>query len=137
MFLFSMIANLLQCDVMLLIMQTVLKRALDLKAITFSESHVQRVRYAILLNKLFLFNLQSVFPFKDSTPNRLCYSRRGIWQLCFSEVHWAIQKDEYFSHVGGIGQQCKGKKKLLLSTIQNASSICAPNNSSLKELKIG
>ncbi|XP_055625385.1 E3 ubiquitin-protein ligase UBR1 [Toxorhynchites rutilus septentrionalis] len=44
---FSMLANLLQCDVMLLIMQTVLKRALDLKAITFSESHVQRVLHLI------------------------------------------------------------------------------------------
>lgn len=44
---FSMIANLLQCDVMLLIMQTVLKRALDLKAITFSESHVQRTLHLI------------------------------------------------------------------------------------------
>lgn len=38
-----MIANLLQCDVMLLIMQTVLKRSLDLKALSFSESHLQKV----------------------------------------------------------------------------------------------
>lgn len=44
---FSMLANLLQCDVMLLIMKTVLTRALDLKAITFSESHVQRVLHLI------------------------------------------------------------------------------------------
>ncbi|XP_062536364.1 E3 ubiquitin-protein ligase UBR1 [Armigeres subalbatus] len=44
---FSMLANLLQCDVMLLIMQTVLRRALDLKAITFSESHVQRILHLI------------------------------------------------------------------------------------------
>lgn len=40
---FSMIANMLQCDVMLLVMQTVLKRGLDLKAITFSESHLAKV----------------------------------------------------------------------------------------------
>lgn len=39
----SMIANLLQCDVMLLLMQTVLKRAIDLKARIFSESHLQKV----------------------------------------------------------------------------------------------
>lgn len=44
---FSMLANLLQCDVMLVIMHTVLKRSLDLKAITFSESHVQRVLHLI------------------------------------------------------------------------------------------
>lgn len=40
---FSMIANMLQCDVMLQVIQTVLKRALDLKAITFSESHLAKV----------------------------------------------------------------------------------------------
>lgn len=40
---FHMIANMLQCDVMLQVMQTVLKRALDLKAITFSESHLAKV----------------------------------------------------------------------------------------------
>lgn len=40
---FSLLANLLQCDVMLLIMQTVLKRALDLKARSFSDSHLQKV----------------------------------------------------------------------------------------------
>lgn len=42
-----MIANLLQCDVMLLVMQTVLKRALNLKAKTFSESHLQKVLHLI------------------------------------------------------------------------------------------
>lgn len=40
---FSMLANLLQCDVMMLIVQTVLKRALDLKARSFSDSHLQKV----------------------------------------------------------------------------------------------
>lgn len=40
---YSLLANLLQCDVMLLIMQTVLKRALDLKARSFSDSHLQKV----------------------------------------------------------------------------------------------
>ncbi|XP_058445563.1 E3 ubiquitin-protein ligase UBR1-like [Malaya genurostris] len=44
---FSMIANLLQCDVMLLVMNTVLKRTLDLKAITFAESHLQKVLHLI------------------------------------------------------------------------------------------
>lgn len=38
-----MIANLLQCDVMLLIMQTVLEKSLDLKERTFSEGHLQKV----------------------------------------------------------------------------------------------
>lgn len=42
-----MLANLLQCDVMLLIMQTVLKRAIDLKARSFSESHLQKVNLII------------------------------------------------------------------------------------------
>lgn len=39
---FSMIANLLQCDVMLLIMQNVLKKALDLNCQTFAEGHLQK-----------------------------------------------------------------------------------------------
>lgn len=38
-----MIANMLQSDVMLHVMQTVLKRALDLRAITFLESHLAKV----------------------------------------------------------------------------------------------
>lgn len=44
---FSMIANLMQCDVMLLIIKTVLRRALDLKAITFAESHVQKTLHLV------------------------------------------------------------------------------------------
>lgn len=44
---FSMIVNILQCDVMLLIIKTVLRKALDLKAITFSESHVQKTLHLI------------------------------------------------------------------------------------------
>lgn len=40
-------ANLLQCDVMLLVMQTVLKRSLDLNARSFSESHLQKVLHLI------------------------------------------------------------------------------------------
>ncbi|XP_055586307.1 E3 ubiquitin-protein ligase UBR1-like isoform X2 [Uranotaenia lowii] len=42
-----MIVNLLQCDVMLLVFKTVFKQALNLKAVTFSESHVQRVLYLL------------------------------------------------------------------------------------------
>lgn len=41
---FRMLVNILQCDVMLLMMQTVLERAIDLKARSFSESHLQKVR---------------------------------------------------------------------------------------------
>lgn len=37
-------ANLLQCDVMFQLMTTVMKRACDLKAGLFAESHVQKVR---------------------------------------------------------------------------------------------
>lgn len=42
---FSMIANLLQSDVMLLIMQTVLKQAIDLSCQTFAEGHLQKVSH--------------------------------------------------------------------------------------------
>jgi E3 ubiquitin-protein ligase UBR2 len=42
---FTMIANLLQCDVMLLIMQTVLRQSLDLNCQTFAEGHLQKVRF--------------------------------------------------------------------------------------------
>jgi E3 ubiquitin-protein ligase UBR2 len=41
---FTMIANLLQCDVMLLIMKTVLTQSADLNCQTFSEGHLQKVR---------------------------------------------------------------------------------------------
>lgn len=44
---FHMMANLLQCDVMLLVMQTVLKRSLDLNARSFSEGHLQKVLHII------------------------------------------------------------------------------------------
>lgn len=40
---FTMIANLLQCDVMLLIIETVLTRSLDLDCQIFSEGHLQKV----------------------------------------------------------------------------------------------
>jgi E3 ubiquitin-protein ligase UBR2 len=40
---FFMLANLLQCDVMMLIMQTVLQQALDLSCQTFAEGHLQKV----------------------------------------------------------------------------------------------
>lgn len=43
-----MLVNILQCDVMLLMMQTVLERAIDLKARSFSESHLQKVRTQII-----------------------------------------------------------------------------------------
>lgn len=43
---FNMIANLLQCDVMLLIMQNVLKQSLDLSCETFAEGHLQKVSLA-------------------------------------------------------------------------------------------
>uniref|UniRef100_A0A1L8DT83 E3 ubiquitin-protein ligase n=1 Tax=Nyssomyia neivai TaxID=330878 RepID=A0A1L8DT83_9DIPT len=44
---FCMIANLLQCDVMLLIIQTVLEKSLDLKERTFSEGHLQKILFLI------------------------------------------------------------------------------------------
>lgn len=40
---FTMIANLLQCDVMLVIMKAVLRQSADLKSMTFAESHLQKV----------------------------------------------------------------------------------------------
>lgn len=44
---FEMLTNLLQCDVMLLVMQTVLKRSLDLKARCFADSHLQKVLHLV------------------------------------------------------------------------------------------
>ncbi|XP_011862906.1 PREDICTED: E3 ubiquitin-protein ligase UBR2 [Vollenhovia emeryi] len=44
---FSLVANLLQCDVMLHIMQTVLERALNFIARSFSEPQVHKVLYLI------------------------------------------------------------------------------------------
>lgn len=44
---FSMIINLLQCDVMLHIMQTVLERSLDLKARSFSEAQLHKILHLI------------------------------------------------------------------------------------------
>lgn len=71
---FNMIANLLQCDVMLLIMQNVLRQALDLNCQTFAEGHLQKVIqtsssiYLQITDRLFL----------DSVPYRLCNSRRRL-----------------------------------------------------------
>lgn len=59
-----MLANLLQSDVMLLVMQTVLKRAIDLKARSFSESHLQKVserKHLYLFFFLYRFYLISHF----------------------------------------------------------------------------
>lgn len=39
----SMLANLLQCDVMFQLVSTVMKRAIDLRAGLFAESHLQKV----------------------------------------------------------------------------------------------
>ncbi|GAB0094295.1 E3 ubiquitin-protein ligase [Sergentomyia squamirostris] len=44
---FCLIANLLQCDVMLLIMKNVLDKSLDLKERTFAEGHLQKVLFLI------------------------------------------------------------------------------------------
>jgi E3 ubiquitin-protein ligase UBR2 len=46
---FLMLANLLQCDVMMLIIQTVLTQSLDLNCQTFAESHLQKVRNFFVL----------------------------------------------------------------------------------------
>ncbi|XP_046748290.1 E3 ubiquitin-protein ligase UBR2 [Diprion similis] len=44
---YSLVANLLQCDVMLHLMQTVLERALNLRARSYSEPQVQRLLHLI------------------------------------------------------------------------------------------
>ncbi|CAH0560295.1 unnamed protein product [Brassicogethes aeneus] len=44
---FIMLANLLQCDVMLYLMETVLKRCIDLRARSFSESQLHKVLHLI------------------------------------------------------------------------------------------
>lgn len=44
-----MLANMLQCDVMLQCIETVLKRASDFSAITFLESHLAKVNYKTYL----------------------------------------------------------------------------------------
>ncbi|XP_063980844.1 E3 ubiquitin-protein ligase UBR2 isoform X2 [Diachasmimorpha longicaudata] len=44
---FSLVANLLQCDVMLHIMQTVLERAINLRARSFSEPQVHKIIHLI------------------------------------------------------------------------------------------
>ena len=54
---FSLITNLLQCDVMLLIMQTVLNRSIDLKAMSFSESHLQKVSFQLFSYEIILYLL--------------------------------------------------------------------------------
>ncbi|KAI8121103.1 E3 ubiquitin-protein ligase UBR1 [Lucilia cuprina] len=44
---FVTIANLLQCDVMMHLMNTILERALDLKTKTFQENHLQKILHLI------------------------------------------------------------------------------------------
>lgn len=49
----STIANLLQCDVMMHLMQTILDRALDLKRKSFQENHLQKVCIGFKFEALF------------------------------------------------------------------------------------
>jgi E3 ubiquitin-protein ligase UBR2 len=78
---FSMLANLLQCDVMLLVMQTVLKKSLDLKQIVFSESHLQKVESIFhththrFLDKIVLFFHLILL---DFAFDWICSARRGV-----------------------------------------------------------
>ncbi|XP_014250464.1 E3 ubiquitin-protein ligase UBR2 [Cimex lectularius] len=44
---FSMVANLLQCDVMLYLMRTVLERSLNLRSRSFSEAQLQKILHLI------------------------------------------------------------------------------------------
>lgn len=77
---FRSIANILQCDVMLHLMQTVLSRGLDLKAQSFQESHLQKVNEMVfILNKLFI----SMFFFSslDSSSYWLRVTRRTVQEL--------------------------------------------------------
>lgn len=46
------IANLLQCDVMMHLMNTILDRALDLKTKSFQENHLQKVKLILILQIL-------------------------------------------------------------------------------------
>lgn len=61
----STIANLLQCDVMMHLMQTILDRALDLKRKSFQENHLQKVcigfKFEALFFNFYLLTLQILF----------------------------------------------------------------------------
>lgn len=72
---FNMIANLLQCDVMLLIMKNVLKQALDLSCQTFAEGHLQKVKQKICS---ILYLRMIMIYILDSSSYRLCNSRRRV-----------------------------------------------------------
>lgn len=63
---FLMLANLLQCDVMMLIMQTILKQALDLNCQTFAEGHLQKVFFACF-SYLFFCAIKFSFLFRYFT----------------------------------------------------------------------
>lgn len=93
---FTMIANLLQCDVMLLIMETVLKQSADLNCQTFAEGHLQKVLYSLL--NLFFYSyllITLVFYFVDSSYNWICHTRGRRWQLSVFAIFGAINKSQF------------------------------------------
>lgn len=121
---FTLIANLLQCDVMLLIMQTVLKHSLDLDCQTFSEGHLQKVgSFFLLKNKfngfqsfeiVFTIFLKKIRPLKSKhltfyfkfgmfpgpSFNWLWNSRRRRWKLSVHTVFGTLFKVEYSANDG-------------------------------------
>lgn len=50
---FNMVADLLQCDVMLHIMKVVLERSLNLRARSFSEAQLHKVRWNLIFTNTF------------------------------------------------------------------------------------
>lgn len=102
---FSLLANLLQCDVMLLLMQTVLKRALDLKARSFSDSHLQKVRLSDYSLYSYLFTMY----YLGTSFDWICDSRRKNWTLSILHVLRSRFEMEYSSVDGRIGVKCSSE----------------------------
>lgn len=83
---FSMIANLLQSDVMLLIMKNVLWQALDLSCQTFAEGHLQKV--SCLLHRK--TTRHDICSFLDPTSHWIRNSRGRLGKLRFSDLSRAV-----------------------------------------------
>lgn len=90
---FTMIANLLQCDVMLLIMQTVLRHSLDFDSQTFSEGHLQKVSVELKFMEMHDFNKKIYFRFSTSLD---MVFRRKKAEIILSFNSWNVRVNGIF-----------------------------------------
>lgn len=101
----------LQCDVMMHLMKTILDRALDLKRKSFQENHLQKVGN----QRTFIVKCKSTsyipyhFFLSDTFPHRLWSARGGIRKLSLLAILSMGSEIQTFTQVRGIITQQPSK----------------------------